>query len=249
MARIRVGDAEEAVVTRGEWPLEKARKSLEGETIAVLGYGVQGPGQALNLRDNGFRVIVGQRRGSASWDRAVADGWVEGETLFDLEEAARQGTILQYLLSDAGQISRWEEVRAQLTPGKCLGFSHGFGVTYRGADGDYSARRCGRRAGGPQRVRPLAATAVREGQGRELELRHLPGRDGPREGEGHLAGNRRRLRFSLRDRLPEGGVVGSDGRARHPHGGDRGRLRGPVRGAPEERPFALGGVQTRRSRN
>ena len=106
-------------------------ESLKGETIAVLGYGVQGPGQALNLRDNGFRVIVGQRSGSPSWDRAVADGWVEGETLFDIEEAARHGTILQYLLSDAGQISRWEEVRAQLTPGKCLGFSHGFGVTYR----------------------------------------------------------------------------------------------------------------------
>ncbi|WP_419166812.1 ketol-acid reductoisomerase [Candidatus Palauibacter sp.] len=131
MAKIRVGDAEETVVTRGEWSVERAMRALGNETIAVLGYGVQGPGQALNLRDNGFRVIVGQRGGSPSWDRAVADGWVEGETLFEIEEAARRGTILQYLLSDAGQISRWKEVRAQLTPGKCLGFSHGFGVTYR----------------------------------------------------------------------------------------------------------------------
>ena len=131
MARIQVGDQEETVVTRSEWPLEKALETLKDETIAVLGYGVQGPGQALNMRDNGFRVIIGQRKGSGSWDRAVADGWVEGETLFEIGEAARRGTILQYLLSDAGQIACWDEVKAQLTPGKCLYFSHGFGVTYR----------------------------------------------------------------------------------------------------------------------
>ena len=131
MARIRVGDAEETVVTRGEWPLEQALESLKDETIAVLGYGVQGPGQGLNLRDNGFRVIVGQRRDSASWDKAVEDGWAEGETLFGIEEAARRGTILLYLLSDAGQIAQWEVVKSHLTPGKCLCFSHGFGVTYK----------------------------------------------------------------------------------------------------------------------
>ena len=131
MARIRVGDAEETVVTRGEWPLEKALESLKDETIAVLGYGVQGPGQGLNLRDNGFRVIVGQRRNSDSWDKAVEDGWTEGETLFGIDEAARRGTILLYLLSDAGQIARWEGLKAHLTPGKCLCFSHGFGVTYK----------------------------------------------------------------------------------------------------------------------
>ncbi len=131
MARIRVGDAEETVVTRGEWPLEKALESLKGETIAVLGYGVQGPGQGLNLRDNGFRVIVGQRRDSDSWDKAVEDGWTEGETLFGIDEAARRGTILLYLLSDAGQIARWEGLKAHLAPGKCLCFSHGFGVTYK----------------------------------------------------------------------------------------------------------------------
>ena len=131
MARIRVGDAEETVVTRDEWPLERALESLKDETIAVLGYGVQGPGQALNLRDNGFRVIVGQRRDSRTWDKALEDGWIEGETLFDLEEAAGRGTIIQYLLSDAGQIARWNEVKAHLTPGRCLCFSHGFGVTYQ----------------------------------------------------------------------------------------------------------------------
>ncbi len=131
MPRIQVGDQEETVVTRDEWPLEKALEALKDETIAVLGYGVQGPGQALNLRDGGFRVIVGQRRGSTSWDRAVADGWVEDETLFGIGEAARRGTVLQYLLSDAGQIACWDEVKARLSPGKCLYFSHGFGVTYR----------------------------------------------------------------------------------------------------------------------
>ncbi len=130
MAEIRVGDEQETVITRDEWPLARALETLKDETIAVLGYGVQGPGQALNLKDNGFRVIVGQRKDSPSWDKAIADGWTEGETLFEIGEAARQGTILQYLLSDAGQIACWEEVRSHLTPGKCLYFSHGFGVTY-----------------------------------------------------------------------------------------------------------------------
>src|SRR5687768_4114671 len=131
MARIQFGDVLENVITRGEWPLEKARKSLENETIAVIGYGVQGPGQALNLKDNGFRVIVGQRKGSKSWKKALQDGWVEGETLFEIEEAAERGTIVQYLLSDAGQIALWSKVKPHLTAGKCLYFSHGFAVTFK----------------------------------------------------------------------------------------------------------------------
>lgn len=103
MAKINFGGVEENVVTREEFPLEKALETLKDETIAVIGYGVQGPGQSLNLRDNGFRVIVGQREGSASWDKAVADGWVPGQTLFGIEEAAERATIIQYLLSDAGR--------------------------------------------------------------------------------------------------------------------------------------------------
>ena len=102
MAQINFGGVEEKVVTREEFPLEKAREVLRDETIAVIGYGVQGPGQSLNLKDNGFNVIVGQREGSKSWDKAVADGWVPGKTLFGIEEAARRATIIQYLLSDAG---------------------------------------------------------------------------------------------------------------------------------------------------
>lgn len=131
MAQINFGGVEENVVTREEFPLEKAREVLRNETIAVVGYGVQGPGQSLNLRDNGFDVIVGQREGSASWDKAVADGWVPGETLFGIEEAARRATIIQYLLSDAGQIAVWPDIRKHLTPGKALYFSHGFGITYK----------------------------------------------------------------------------------------------------------------------
>jgi ketol-acid reductoisomerase len=135
MALINFGGVEENVVTREEFPLSHALKVLEGETLAALGYGVQGPAQAMNLRDNGFRVIVGQRKGSASWDKAVADGWVEGETLFELEEACQRGTILMNLLSDAGQIATWPMIKQHLTKGKTLFFSHGFGITYHDQTG------------------------------------------------------------------------------------------------------------------
>ncbi len=131
MAKINFGGVEENVVTREEFPLSKALETLKDETIAVIGYGVQGPGQALNLKDNGFNVIIGQRKESPTWDKAVADGWVPGETLFPIEEALEKGTIIQYLLSDAGQIAVWPTVKKYLTPGKALYFSHGFGITYK----------------------------------------------------------------------------------------------------------------------
>lgn len=131
MAKINFGGVEETVVTRSEFPLEKAREVLKDEVIAVIGYGVQGPGQSLNLRDNGFNVIVGQRKGSKSWDKALADGWVPGQTLFEIEEACERGTVIEYLLSDAGQISVWPTVKEHLTAGKALYFSHGFGITYK----------------------------------------------------------------------------------------------------------------------
>ena len=131
MAKINFGGVEENVVTREEFPLEKALETLKDETIAVIGYGVQGPGQALNLKDNGFNVIIGQRKESPTWDKAVSDGWVPGETLFPIEEALEKGTIIQYLLSDAGQIAVWPTVKKYLTPGKALYFSHGFGITYK----------------------------------------------------------------------------------------------------------------------
>jgi ketol-acid reductoisomerase len=130
MARMKFGGVEENVATRDEFPLAKAREVLEKETMAVIGYGVQGPAQALNLRDNEFKVIVGQREGTPSWQKAVADGFLPGETLFGIREAATRGTIVLNLLSDAGQISSWEDVKSGLTAGKALAFSHGFGITF-----------------------------------------------------------------------------------------------------------------------
>ena len=129
MAVMNFGGVEENVVTREEFPLEKAREVLKDEVIAVLGYGVQGPGQSLNLRDNGFNVIVGQRPGK-TYDKAVADGWVPGETLFSIEEACEKATIIQVLLSDAAQIACWPTIKKHLTAGKALYFSHGFAITY-----------------------------------------------------------------------------------------------------------------------
>jgi ketol-acid reductoisomerase len=129
MAKLNFGGVEETVVTRREFPLEKAREILKDETIAVLGYGVQGPGQSLNLRDNGFNVIVGQRPGK-TYDKAVADGWVPGETLFSIEEAARKATIIMCLLSDAAVLSVWPTIKPHLTAGKALYFSHGFAIAW-----------------------------------------------------------------------------------------------------------------------
>jgi ketol-acid reductoisomerase len=131
MAKLNFGGVEENVVTREEFPLAKAQQVLKDETVAVIGYGVQGPGQALNQRENGIRVIVGQRKDSKSWDKAVADGFVPGESLFEIEEALQRGTVICYLLSDAAQIALWPTVKRHLTAGKALYFSHGFGITYR----------------------------------------------------------------------------------------------------------------------
>ncbi len=135
MAKINFGGVEENVVTREEFPLDKALETMKNETIAVIGYGVQGPGQALNLKDNGFNVIIGQRKKSKTWDKAITDGWVPGETLFEIEEACEKGTVIQYLLSDAAQIKLWDTVKKHLTTGKTLYFSHGFGVTYKDKTG------------------------------------------------------------------------------------------------------------------
>lgn len=129
MATMNFGGVEETVIVRDEFPLEKAREVLKNETIAVLGYGVQGPGQSLNLRDNGFNVIVGQREG-ATYQKAVNDGWVPGDTLFSIEEACRRGTIIMCLLSDAAVMSVWPQIKQHLTAGKALYFSHGFAITW-----------------------------------------------------------------------------------------------------------------------
>lgn len=131
MAQMNFGGVMEEVVTRQEFPLEKALDVMKNETIAVIGYGVQGPAQALNMRDQGFNVIIGQRKGGKSWEKALSDGWIEGKTLFEIEAAAEKGTVIAYLLSDAGQISSWPTIKPFLTEGKTLYFSHGFGITFK----------------------------------------------------------------------------------------------------------------------
>tara|TARA_B110000914_G_scaffold221694_1_gene233920 strand:+ start:835 stop:1989 length:1155 start_codon:yes stop_codon:yes gene_type:complete len=120
---------EETIVERTDYPLKKCQDIIGGKQIAVLGYGPQGRGQALNLRDNGFNVTVGVRKGP-SWDKAIEDGWVEGDSLVPFETAAEKGDIVQYLLSDAAQIQQWPLLKQHLTPNKTLYFSHGFGLTF-----------------------------------------------------------------------------------------------------------------------
>jgi len=132
MAVMNFGGVDENVMTRNEFPLEKAKEVLKNEVIAVIGYGVQGPGQSLNLRDNGFKVIVGQApEFKKEWNKAIADGWVEGQTLFPIEEAVKKGSIVLFLVSDAAQIAVWPRIKPFMTAGKALYFSHGFGITYK----------------------------------------------------------------------------------------------------------------------
>jgi ketol-acid reductoisomerase len=131
MAKMNFGGTEEEVITRDEFTLDKARQVLAKEMVAVLGYGVQGPAQALNMKDNGIKVIVGQApEDKFYWDKAVNDGWIPGETLFSIEEAVQRGTIIQYLVSDAAQMILWPKVKANLKDGDALYFSHGFSIVY-----------------------------------------------------------------------------------------------------------------------
>ena len=141
---IKFGSVAEKIVTRKEFPLKKAQKVLKGKTIAVLGYGIQGPGQALNMRDNGINVIVGQRKSTkanSSWKRAIKDGWVPGKTLFSIEEAAAKGDVIMMLTSDASQPVIWKAIEKYVTPGKALYFSHGFGVMVAPKGSGTSVRR------------------------------------------------------------------------------------------------------------
>src|SRR5919201_21956 len=140
MRQIRIGDSTETVVERSDFPPERLRAILGEETVAVLGYGVQGRGQSLNMKDNGVRVIIGLREKGRGWDLAQQDGWVPGQTLFPLDEAVRMGTIVQYLLSDAGQKEQWPRIKPFLTPGKALYFSHGFSIVYSDQTGVVPSR-------------------------------------------------------------------------------------------------------------
>lgn len=130
MKTIDINGIKEEIVERSDFPPEKTKALLGNEVTAILGYGPQGRGQGLNMRDQGFNVVLGLRRGR-SWDKALEDGWEEGKNLVETEEAARKGTIVQYLISDAGQISNWPLVKSCLNAGDALYFSHGFGIVFR----------------------------------------------------------------------------------------------------------------------
>jgi ketol-acid reductoisomerase len=136
MVKLKFGEIIEDVVTRDEFPLSKAREVLKNELIAIIGYGVQGPAQALNLIDNGMNVIIGQSPDfKEDWDKAVKDGWIPGKTLFPIEEAAKRGTVIQYLVSDAAQRTVWPALKPALNKGDALYFSHGFSITYKDQTG------------------------------------------------------------------------------------------------------------------
>lgn len=130
MKELHLGGEHETAVERTDYPPERLKALLDPETVAVVGYGVQGRGQSLNMRDNGVKVVVGQRQGGKAYDLCLEDGWVPDETLFTPEEAAERGTVVQYLLSDAGQKEMWPRIKPHLTAGKALYFSHGFAVVY-----------------------------------------------------------------------------------------------------------------------
>jgi ketol-acid reductoisomerase len=135
MRNIQIDSNKETVVERADYPPERIKAILGPETIAVLGYGVQGRSQSLNMKDNGLSVIIGLRDSGRSWDLAQQDGWIPGKTLFTTEEAAQRGTIIQYLLSDAGQKEYWPKLKPLLTKGKALYFSHGFSIVYKDQTG------------------------------------------------------------------------------------------------------------------
>ena len=136
MAKMDFGGVAEDVVTRDEFSMEKAREVLSDEVVAILGYGVQGPAQALNMKDNGINVIVGQWDGDKRcWEKALRDGWEHGKTLFSLEEAAEKGTIVQFLVSDAAQMLTWSQIKPHLKEGDALYFSHGFSIVYQDQTG------------------------------------------------------------------------------------------------------------------
>ena len=129
MKELNINGYKETIIERSDYPKEECKNILNDEVTAILGYGPQGYGQGLNMRDQGYNVILGLRKGN-SWDKAINDGWEEGVNLLSIEEATQKGTIIQFLLSDAGQIKAWPVVRDNLNEGDAIYFSHGFGVVF-----------------------------------------------------------------------------------------------------------------------
>lgn len=129
ISSLTINDINEQIIERKDYPIKKCQEILNNKTISVVGYGPQGRGQALNLRDNGFNVNLGLRSGK-SYQQALEDNWIPGENLFSIEESVDRSNIIQYLLSDAGQVSQWNNIYPYLSENKVLYFSHGFGIVY-----------------------------------------------------------------------------------------------------------------------
>ena len=195
MAKMVFSGVEEEVVTREEFPLKKAQEVLKDELVAVLGYGVQGPAQALNMRENGVNVIVGVNEGGKSWKKALADGWVPGETLFSLEEAAERGTVIQYLVSDAAQKLTWAKIKPHLHKGDALYFSHGFAIVYKDQTGVVPPEFRGCDHGGTQRIRYQCKSEFSEWQRDQQQFCRGTGFYRPRPGTD--AGSRYRHRLGI----------------------------------------------------
>ena len=101
--------------------------ALKGKTVAVIGYGIQGRGQALNLRDSGVKVLVAQRPGGPNFDLAKKDGF----TPVSAAEATKRADVIILLAQDTLQAQIYREsIAPHLTTGKALGFSHGFAILY-----------------------------------------------------------------------------------------------------------------------
>ena len=206
MALINFGGVNEKVITREEFPSSKAQEILKNDTIAVLGYGVQGPGQSLNMRDNGFRVIVGQRKDTSTWEKAVQDGWVPGKTLFPLEEAAARGTVIEYLLSDAGQKSFWPRLKPHLSEGKTLFFSHGFAITYGNLTEVIPPRNVDVVLVAPKGSGLIPAAKLPGWERHQFQLCRLSGLHRKGGGEVPRPRHRHRIRLFVRDHLRQGSV-------------------------------------------
>jgi ketol-acid reductoisomerase len=103
---------------------------LQEKTLCIIGYGSQGSAQANNLRDSGFRVIVGLRPEGTSWKTAEQDGF----SVFPIEEAVQWADLIHMLIPDETQESvYYEKVHEQLKPGSTLSFSSGFAIHFQNA--------------------------------------------------------------------------------------------------------------------